>query len=257
MSLVLSLFPGIGLLDRAFEEEGFCVVRGPDLLWGGDIKRFHPPAGVFDGVIGGPPCQLFSQMRHINPLAGKKHGNLIPEFERCVGEARPVWFIMENVRDAPIPCVEGYGVHEQFIKDVWVGGSTMRLRRISFGSQDDKRLDVEQLALHTQEPEVSALAGGGGRDTPVALQRDGKGGHVEKKRKQYGNSGPRSALASGPRTAEATAFQLRAQGLPPDFLEDAPFTKTGKQKAIGNGVPLPMGRAIARAVKKALQEDAR
>jgi DNA (cytosine-5)-methyltransferase 1 len=29
--LVLSLFPGIGLLDMAFEEEGFCVVRGPDL----------------------------------------------------------------------------------------------------------------------------------------------------------------------------------------------------------------------------------
>lgn len=33
--LVLSLFPGIGLLDMAFEEEGFTVVRGPDLLWGG------------------------------------------------------------------------------------------------------------------------------------------------------------------------------------------------------------------------------
>lgn len=33
--LILSLFPGIGLLDRAFEECGFCVVRGPDILWGG------------------------------------------------------------------------------------------------------------------------------------------------------------------------------------------------------------------------------
>ncbi len=29
---VLSLFPGIGLLDRAFEECGFGVVGGPDLL---------------------------------------------------------------------------------------------------------------------------------------------------------------------------------------------------------------------------------
>lgn len=34
MKLVLSLFPGIGLLDMAFEEEGFCVVRGPDLTCG-------------------------------------------------------------------------------------------------------------------------------------------------------------------------------------------------------------------------------
>jgi len=48
-SLVLSLFPGIGLLDMAFEEAGFCVVRGPDLLWGGDIHDFHPPAGKFEG----------------------------------------------------------------------------------------------------------------------------------------------------------------------------------------------------------------
>lgn len=86
--LVLSLFPGIGLLDMAFEAEGFCVVRGPDLLWGGDIRRFHPPKRKFEGVIGGPPCQFASKMRHINPLAGRKHGNLIPEFERVVVEPR-------------------------------------------------------------------------------------------------------------------------------------------------------------------------
>ena len=46
MALVLSLFPGIGLLDMAFEEAGFTVVRGPDLLRGGDIRRFHPPASL-------------------------------------------------------------------------------------------------------------------------------------------------------------------------------------------------------------------
>jgi len=45
-------FPGIGMLDRGFEDVGFCVVRGPDLIWGGDIRNFHPPAGRFAGVIG-------------------------------------------------------------------------------------------------------------------------------------------------------------------------------------------------------------
>lgn len=63
--LILSLFPGIGLLDMAFEEQGFCVVRGPDALWGGDIHTFYPPPGRFDGVIGGPPCQSFSRLRHL------------------------------------------------------------------------------------------------------------------------------------------------------------------------------------------------
>ena len=108
--LVLSLFPGIGLLDMAFEQEGFTIVRGPDVLWGGDIRRFHPPAGVFDGVIGGPPCQTFSRLAIMTRFNGHepKFGNLIPEFERCVQEAQPRWFLMENVRDAPLPLVSGY-----------------------------------------------------------------------------------------------------------------------------------------------------
>lgn len=255
MSLVLSLFPGIGLLDMAFEEEGFCVVRGPDLLWGGDIRRFHPPAGRFDGVIGGPPCQLFSQMRHINPLAGQKHGNLIPEFERVVSEALPHWFIMENVKDAPIPSVPGYVVHEQLLRDVWVGGETQRLRRVSWGINENcsthnglcgaRRLDVETLALHCPNPQVSALAGGGNRLVPVALGGSGKP-------KRYGTSGRNTALGRGGNVEEGFKQKLALQGLPANFLEDAPFTATGKSKAVGNGVPLPMGRAIAKAVRLAM-----
>jgi site-specific DNA-cytosine methylase len=42
------------------------------------------------------------------------------------------------------------------------------------------------------------------------------------------------------------------QGLPTDFLKRAPFTDNGKRSAIGNGVPLPMGTAIARAVRECL-----
>ncbi len=246
--LVLSLFPGIGLLDMAFEEEGFCVVRGPDLLWGGDIRRFHPPAGRFDGVIGGPPCQFWSAMKRINPRCGEKHGDLIPEFCRVVNEAHPDWFVMENVEGAPLPFVPGFQVHAQFLKDVWVGGETMRKRRISFGTRDGRQLGIEQVAIHTQEPEVSALAGNCA-EVPVALQRDGNGGHRLKKRRE--NTGPRSALwnSGGP---NSFASKLRQQGLPADFLGEAPFTASGKSHAVGNGVPLPMGRAVAKAVKRAL-----
>ena len=42
------------------------------------------------------------------------------------------------------------------------------------------------------------------------------------------------------------------QGLPRDFTEHMPFRKDAKLKAVANGVPLPMGRAIARAVKRAV-----
>jgi DNA (cytosine-5)-methyltransferase 1 len=148
-----------------------------------------------------------------------------------------------------VPVVDGYAVHDQMLRDVWVGGETMRLRRISFGSRDGRRLDIETLALHTQEPEVSALAGGGDRSTPVALGGSGK------PRKQYGNSGPRTALGRGGSSRDGFATKLRQQGLPPDFLADAPFTASGKSHAVGNGVPLPMGRAVARAVRAATAKE--
>jgi site-specific DNA-cytosine methylase len=143
--LVLSLFPGIGLLDMAFEEQGFCVVRGPDPLWGGDVRAFHVPAGRFDGIIGGPPCQPFSQLVHMVRANGyePKHENLIPEYERIVSEAQPSWFVMEEVRAAPLPIVPGYAVHEQMVNARHVGSTQNRERRISFGTRDGRKLHLE------------------------------------------------------------------------------------------------------------------
>lgn len=238
--LVLSLFPGIGLLDMAFEEQGFCIVRGPDLLWGGDIKRFHPPAGKFDGVIGGPPCQRFSRLANIVKAV---HGeaslapNLIPEFERCVQEAAPRWFLMENVPTAPAPNVAGYGVHEQIVNNRWLGEDQNRIRRFSFGTPEGYAIHVNDFAFYslTFEPAVCSTAGG--RRASVAIGGSGK---------LKGNQG----RAPGSRLKNRTlAEQCRLQGLPENFADHTPFKKTEMERAIGNGVPLPMGRAVAKAVR--------
>ena len=147
--LVLSLFPGIGLLDMAFEEEGFCVVRGPDLLWGGDIRKFNPPTGRFDGVIGGPPCQAHSRLANIVRAV---HGpdsvapDMIPEFERCVAEADPAWFIMENVPAAPLPNVPGYKVRDMVLNNRMFGGEQHRERRFSFGTPSGIMLPASTIA---------------------------------------------------------------------------------------------------------------
>ncbi len=163
VALVLSLFPGIGLLDRGFEDEGFCVVRGPDLLWGGDVKRFHPPAGRFDGVIGGPPCKRFSRLRYLVEANGYDLAeDLIPEFVRCVAEAGPAWFLMENVPQAPVPSVAGYHVHQLLLNNRWCGGDQNRLRRFSFGTQDGRKLlpRVETFESMSYTPAVLARGGG-------------------------------------------------------------------------------------------------
>jgi DNA (cytosine-5)-methyltransferase 1 len=239
--LVLSLFPGIGLLDTAFELEGFCVVRGPDVLWGGDIRSFHPPVGKFDGVIGGPPCQRFSSLSNINRVRYGEESlapNLIPEFERCIGEAQPEWFLMENVPRAPVPQVPGYGVTDRIWNNQWNGGTQERVRRFSFGLSG--RVPSFSIAGDVfkplmREPAVTSNAGGR-RRTP---RRDDKG-----------------RLQSAAILRRSINDMLRLQGLPPTFLSDAPFTTRERMRVVGNGVPLPMGRAIARAVKQAITTHA-
>ena len=245
--LILSLFPGIGLLDIAFEEQGFCVVRGPDVLWGGDIKRFHPPAGRFDGVIGGPPCQAFSALVH---LVRHVHGeqavapNLIPEFERCIAEAQPLWFLMENVPAAPKPAVTGYAVDSFVLNNRWVGGIQRRERRFCFGVRGEQPLDLRcYLKVELFEPlewAPAVVASGGYSGVLVTRDRGGK-------RKK-----PDIASYKSKASRTIVAESLRLQGLSPDFFQHSPLTIEGQQKVIGNGVPLPLGRAVASAVRAAL-----
>lgn len=243
--LILSLFPGIDLLGRAFEEvwPEACVVRGPDLLWGGDIRGFHPPRGVFDGVIAGPPCQAFSRLRHLVEHNGYRVAeDLIPEFARCLGEAEPRWWLMENVPGAPAPpCVA-----TQVIEDVWVGGETRRRRQFWFWGPG--RFEIETLALHRPDPEYPVLASGGAVPIPVAL-----GGSGKIKRTKRAIATRKGAAALGFKTRGYYTEALRLSGLPADFLSGAPFTIAGKINAVGNGVPMAMGRAVARAVRRAVE----
>lgn len=243
--LVLSLFPGIGLLDMAFEEAGFCVVRGPDLLWGGDVRTFRVPAGRFDGVIGGPPCKRFSPLANIVRAV---HGedavapDLIPEFERIVSEAAPTWFLMENVTQAPRPSVPGYAVQTQDIADVWVGGSTGRVRSFSYAGPG--RFFIETLALHSMDPKPTVTTNSGGRRKVIAYDDNGRvrglAGHADHHRLSY-------------RSLDEMAAD---QGVPAEFVaalqEHGAFTSKAIRTGLGNGVPLAMGRAVAAAVKRAL-----
>lgn len=215
--LVLSIFPGIDLLGHAFEEQGYCVVRGPDLLWGGDIRSFHPPAGVFEGVIGGPPCKSDSNLAHMvrgHNHSEPKHQNMTPEFMRVVAEAEPAWWVMEAVIKQPAP-------HVLKLSPRWLGERQSRKRY--FHSNLDLERYVEVALFEHPEFKHAVLARHGG-----AI------GSVERGLAKY---------------SLEDACEL--QGLQRDFTEHMPFTKQGKYEVIGNGVPMAMGRAVAKAVRRA------
>jgi DNA (cytosine-5)-methyltransferase 1 len=226
VGLVLSLFPGIGLLDAAFEDAGFCVVRGPDLLWGGDIDRFHPPAGVFDGIIGGPPCQSWSGLGSVNRARWGEDCMLpdkIPAFARCIDEAQPAWFVMENVPQAPAPDTPDYEIVQRICNNRWCGGEQNRVRRFTFGAKSG----ASRFHIRTD-----AIEPAGYRPAVVSTGQAGRGG-------------ARASIES----------MARDQGVDPARFEHSPFSVTELRRAIANGVPYPMARAVAEAVKACLSHN--
>ena len=210
--IILSIFPGIDLLGRAFEEAGFCVLRGPDPLWGGNIQDFHIPPGRIDGIIGGPPCQDFSAARRSITDTGKGI-KLIKEFARCVTEAKPAWWLMENVPRVPTLIITGYNTKRIDITDKECGGPTLRRRHFQFGHRQGEPWPIIDSHVTNLQPK------------PTATASEGKRGNQRRSWPEF----------------------CRLQGLPESF--DLPgFTIQEKYRAVGNGVSMFTGRKIAGAI---------
>jgi DNA (cytosine-5)-methyltransferase 1 len=265
---VLSIFPGMGLLDRAFEAEGFTVVRGPDPLWGGDVRAFHPPPGRFDGVIGGDPCQSHSSLANLVRAKGLEPSfpDLTGEYQRVIEEARPSWFLRENVPKAPDVKPAGYEVRS-FLLDNWasLGEEQMRRRRIWFGVDTEPYgskwvpcpcCEEFWCQLHLGHasackcPPVDEPCPELRRWIDFALELGSPSLTVDA---GHDKLDPRP----GDPKRYSLAEMLELQGLPPTFLDHCPLTMQGKRKAIGNGVPQAMGRALARAIREATDAAAR
>lgn len=241
--LVLSLFPGADLFGMAFEMEGFTVVKGPDILMGGDIRKWHSIEGKFDGVIGGPPCKSFSKA--ITGAGGSEfatQGNLIPEFERIVYESKPRWYVMENVKEAPVPFSMGIDWKESnnylYVKsyplvDAWAcGASQHRIKRFS------SNLWLNPVLVPTSERHPDPWP------TVTATEYKMSAGSNERAQRQ----------CAGRKVGRKMTIEEvnLAFGLPADFDTPA-LTSVMSYQIRGNGVPIQLGRTIARAVIEALK----
>jgi len=273
MMLVLSLFPGGGLLDYAFEAEGFCVVRGPDPLWGGDIRRFHPPPGRFDGIIGGDPCQSHSALANLVRAKGLEPSfpDMTPEYQRVVEEARPAWFLRENVPQAPDIKPAGYTVRSFMLDNSTLdsgdgtGNEQMRRRQFWFGVREGECPELRQwmdFALFELPEKREAVSGGhdSGEGSDLTHWRNRKRAKQQSVTGRHHSNELRTTKVRGEgwvgqQPRRDLGEMLRLQGLPEDWLDYQPWTMGAKRKIVGNGVAVPMGRQLARAIRLWIEGD--
>ena len=219
-----------------------CVVRGPELLLGHDIRTWSAIADKFDVVIGGPPCKSFSPVGRWKKASQE---NLIPEFERIVAEARPTVFVMENVREAPIPHVVGYAIHNYLINAHHYGANQNRIRRFSFGYEHAGGLKIWPFLIElplprrqrTPDPFPTVIASEGKFPTNCAGRKIGRRLTIKEM----------CELQGVPEKVEAWFL------LPRGKAKRQIFRKEFQYELIGNAVEMNTGRVIARAVKNALK----
>lgn len=227
--VVLSLFPGADLLGRAFEEQGFTVVKGPDKIWNGDIREFKGVSGCFHGIIGGPPCTAHSQAIQSRGGSGASlDGNLIPEFTRVVKECKPKWWVMENVPEAPEPELDDL-LYKEVLEALHYGSRSRRKRRFC------SNLALEPKALPEEDWDPDPW--------PVITATEYKVSPGSNERVMRQRAGRKVGR-------KLTLKEMKdAMGVPSDW--DFPCLLQKYQYIVlGNGVPLPLGRAVAKAVKE-------
>lgn len=136
---VVDLFAGAGGLSEGFRQAGFSVIAGsdndPDAM--ATYRTNFPEACAITGdirnpeikeqilalakqatvIVGGPPCQAFSQVRNHTRVIEDPRNSLYREFVDVLARSLPAAFIMENVTG-----MDQMGVREQIVLDLTLDG---------------------------------------------------------------------------------------------------------------------------------------
>ncbi len=176
---IASFFAGAGGLDLGFKNSGFDIVWANEFdkdIWETyeknhqntildkrsivDILSSEVPD--CDGIIGGPPCQSWSEAGSKRGIADKR-GQLFYEFMRILADKKPKFFLAENVSGMLLPThKEALSNIKQMFTNIGYNLSFQLLNVSDFGiPQDRKRVFFigyrNDLELIFQFPNATAL----------------------------------------------------------------------------------------------------
>lgn len=136
---VVDLFSGAGGLSEGFRQAGFEILAASDndpdtaatfiqnfprtSVIVGDIRSAHMREQILaasnqaDVLVGGPPCQAFSQMRNHTRVIDDPRNALYREFVDVLRRSLPMAFVMENVTG-----IDQMGVRDQIAADLSLEG---------------------------------------------------------------------------------------------------------------------------------------
>lgn len=168
---ILSLFAGAGGLDLGFEKAGFEIVYANEYdksIWETYEKNHTTPLDHrdirkidsselpdCDGIIGGPPCQSWSEAGSLKGINDSR-GQLFYDFIRILKDKKPKFFVAENVSgmlskrhqeavDNFIKLFEeaGYEMHIQLLNANDYNVPQDRLRVFYVGFRKDLKIDFK------------------------------------------------------------------------------------------------------------------
>ncbi len=136
---VVDVFAGAGGISEGFRQAGFDIIGASDCdpdatatyslnfpranVITGDIRKPYVNDALLelargvDVLIGGPPCQAFSQVRNHTRVLDDPRNALYKEFVKTLGATLPNAFIIENVTG-----LEQMGIREQIAHDLTLCG---------------------------------------------------------------------------------------------------------------------------------------
>ena len=153
---VVSFFAGAGGLDLGFENAGFDVIWANEFdkeIWETFEKNHKntildrrsivdiPSCEVpdCDGIIGGPPCQSWSEAGSKRGIADKR-GQLFYEFIRILADKKPKFFLAENVSGMLLPThKEALANIKQMFQQIGYELSFQLLNVSDFGVPQDRK----------------------------------------------------------------------------------------------------------------------